>query len=43
MFNQSLGELRSAVGLHVAFLSVRYGIDVEDQLAGILPAADAPS
>jgi hypothetical protein len=41
VFNQALGELRGVVGLHVAQLSVRYGVDVENDLASILPAADA--
>jgi hypothetical protein len=38
-FNAALGELRHAVGLHVAQLAVKYGIDVEDDLASILPAS----
>ena len=37
MFDQSLGELRGVFGLHVAQLAVRYGIDVPDELATILP------
>ncbi len=40
VFNQALGELRGVFGLHVAQLSVRYGIDVEDALASIIPAPD---
>jgi hypothetical protein len=37
IFNQSLGELRGVFGLHIAQLAVRYGIDVPDELATILP------
>jgi len=36
----ALGELRSSFGVHVAFLAVQYGIDVEDELGTILPAED---
>jgi hypothetical protein len=36
-FNQALGELRGVIGLHVGQVAVRYGIDVPDQLASILP------
>jgi len=36
----ALGELRSSFGLSVASLAVQYGIDVEDELATILPAED---
>jgi hypothetical protein len=38
--NQAIGELRGVVGVHVAQLAVRYGLDVEDELAQILPTAD---
>lgn len=37
MFNQSLGEFRGVFGLHIAQIAVRYGIDVPDELAVILP------
>ena len=37
---EALGELRSTVGLNVAILAVQYGIDVEADLASILPAED---
>lgn len=37
-FNQALGELRGVFGIHVAQLSVKFGIDIEDDLATILPA-----
>ena len=39
-FLTALGELRSSFGLSIATLAVQYGIDVEDDLATILPAAD---
>ncbi len=35
---QALGELRAIVGTHVAHLAVKFGIDVENELAAILPA-----
>jgi hypothetical protein len=38
-FNAALGELRGVVGVHVAQLAVKYGVDVEDDLASILPAS----
>lgn len=37
IFNQAFGELRAAFGLHIAQLAVRYGIDVDEPLASILP------
>jgi len=40
MFAQALGELRGVFGLHLARLCVAYGIDVEEELASIFPAAD---
>jgi hypothetical protein len=36
----ALGELRQAVGFHVAQIAVKYGIDVEEPLSSIFPAAD---
>jgi uncharacterized protein DUF6650 len=36
-FYQALGEMRGVFGLHIAQLAVRYGIDVPDELATILP------
>jgi len=36
-FFLSLGELRSALGVHIAQIVVRYGIDVEDALVAIFP------
>ncbi len=36
----ALGEMRAIFGVHIAQLSVKYGIDVEDELASILPIED---
>lgn len=33
----ALGELRAVFGMHLAQIAVSYGIDVEEQLAGIFP------
>lgn len=38
MFNDALGELRGVFGIHVAQLSAKFGVDIEDDLATILPA-----
>lgn len=35
--NQALGELRGVFGVHIAQLAAKYGVDVEDGLASILP------
>ncbi len=43
VFNKALGELRGTFGIHVAMLSSKFGIDVEDDLATILPEADLDS
>lgn len=40
MFNDALGELRAIFGVHVAQLSAKFGLDVEDDLATILPPAE---
>jgi hypothetical protein len=40
-FFLQLGELRAAVGEHVAAIAVMYGLDVEGDLADVLPALDA--
>jgi hypothetical protein len=39
-FNSAVGELRGTFGHHVAALAAQYGLDVEDDLASILPASD---
>lgn len=37
--NQALGELRGIFGIHIAQIAVKYGLEVEDQLAAVLPPA----
>lgn len=37
-FFTALGELRAAIGLHVAAIAVMHGLDVEGDLASVLPA-----
>lgn len=39
VFCAALGELRAIVGLHVALIAARHGLDVEGNLANVLPAA----
>ena len=41
-FFTSLGELRSSIGLHVGAIALMHGIDVEGELARVLPEADEP-
>ena len=36
-FSLALGELRGTVGMHVAAIASQYDIEVEDELASILP------
>lgn len=38
VFLSALGELRGVFGLHLAQIAAAYGLDVEDDLASILPA-----
>lgn len=38
VFNQALGELRGVFGIHAALLAERYGIEVEPDLASIMPS-----
>ena len=40
VFNSALGELRGVFGIHVARLAAAHGLDVEDDLAAILPGKD---
>lgn len=40
-FGEALGELRSGVGMQVAVVAAAFGLDVEDDLAIVLPAPDA--
>ncbi|MGH9210906.1 MAG: DUF6650 family protein [Acidimicrobiales bacterium] len=37
VLNQAIGELRGVFGVHIALLASRYGVDVEEDLATILP------
>jgi hypothetical protein len=39
-FSLALGELRALVGFHLAVIAEQYGIEVERDLAQILPPAD---
>jgi hypothetical protein len=39
-FFTALGELRAAIGIHVGAIAVMHGLDVEGELATILPAHD---
>ena len=39
-FFVALGELRASFGTHIAALAYRYGIDLEPELAAILPPID---
>lgn len=36
---EGLGELRATLGLHIGILAAQYGIDIEDELAAIIPSA----
>ena len=40
VFNGALGELRGIFGAHLAILATKYGVDVEWDLANILPGED---
>lgn len=39
-FNQALGELRASFGYLLGALAAKYGLDVEDELASILPVEE---
>ncbi|WP_281184082.1 DUF6650 family protein [Trichlorobacter lovleyi] len=39
VFNGAVGELRGVFGIHVARLAATHGLDVENDLASILPAS----
>jgi hypothetical protein len=41
-FNQALGELRAAIGFHVAVIAVNFDLPVEEPLASALPPAPEP-
>jgi hypothetical protein len=40
IFNAALGEMRGVFGVHLLQIAAEYGLDVEDDLAAILPVAD---
>jgi hypothetical protein len=40
IFNSALGEMRGVFGVHIAKLAAEYGLDIEDDLATILPGID---
>ena len=40
-FFAALGEMRGVFGIHIAQLSIKYGLDMEQDLAAILPVPDA--
>jgi hypothetical protein len=42
-FGGALGELRGVFGVHIARIAAQHGLDVEDDLARILPASDVES
>lgn len=42
-FDSALGQLRGVFGIHIARIAAAYGLDVEDDLATILPGEDEPS
>ena len=39
-FISTLGELRGVFGIHIAKIAVAYGIDIEKDLASIIPGED---
>jgi hypothetical protein len=41
-FNSALGEMRGVFGIHIAKLATAYGVDVEDDLAAVIPGEDMP-
>jgi hypothetical protein len=36
----ALGQLRGIFGIHLAQIAVRHGLDIEDDLAKIIPGND---
>jgi hypothetical protein len=42
-FFMALGELRARIGVHIAAIAVMHGLDVEGDLAEILPVASEPN
>jgi len=39
-FFTALGELRASIGMHIAAIALMHGLDVEGELATILPGSD---
>lgn len=39
-FNGAIGELRDTFGIYIAKIAVAYGIDIEEDLASIIPRED---
>lgn len=39
-FYSALGEMRGTFGVHLARIAAQFRLDIEDQLASILPAKD---
>ena len=37
VFNQALGEWRATMGIHLAQLAAKYGVDIPDHLAAVIP------
>ena len=42
-FNGALGEMRGVFGVHLARLAAAYGVNVENDLAAIIPGEDVPA
>lgn len=40
IFISGLGELRGVFGIHIAQIAVSYGLDIEKELASIIPIVD---
>ena len=40
IFYSALGELRGVFGLHLVQIATQYGLDIEDELASILPESE---
>jgi len=38
--NGAIGELRDTFGIYIAKIAVAYGIDIEEDLASIIPGED---
>lgn len=42
-FNGALGEMRGVFGVHVARLAAAYGVNIDKELAAIIPGEDVPA